>query len=306
MKLHKDGPARPKREPLPTVDLNFERTLDNTALSTYQQCPEKYRLSMVLHRRSGRDSAALIFGNCMHTLLEFWYRTGDRELARAVAAKKWGERMDALGFSDYRTFGRALLVFDQYIEKWGHPSTTDDITLGLPDSPMVELSTNVVLPMAAEPYAVRIDRIFEMDGGIYIEDHKTTSQFGPKFYDEFWASGQMMGYARVANLLIDRPIRGVRINVLAVRKNDTEFDRKIIEFTPSLLKRWEENFKIWHGRIEESKRTGVYGRNWSACAHKYGMCPYVEYCTTDEQYQQSLLEQDFEVAPWDPSAQHDD
>lgn len=283
----------------------MDRILDNTAVSAYMRCPRLYYNSMVLHRRREFGKTALSYGKAIHTGLEILYKTHDFDLAMAVVEQKYADALPVDG-TDYRTVNRATLVLEKWLDFWGHPATTSDRTVGWPDSPSVELSTNVLLPIAELPYAVRIDRIFELDGAYYIEDHKTTSQFGVSFYDEFELSGQMKGYARAAELLIGKPIRGVRINTIVTRKNNEEFDRRILYFPPGVLDHWERTHRMWAERIKQSHESGVWPQAWSSCSHKYGMCTYAEVCSLDPKYETQALATDFDVIPWDPNAQHDD
>jgi len=286
----------------------MDRILDNTALSAYMRCPSRYHKEMVLHRRPSGTSAALEYGKCMHTMFEVLYKTHDAELAKAAAAVKYAETLGKT--SDYRTLDRAILTFDEWIIKWGHPGTDivqrNERTVGFPETPAVELSTNVMLPIAQIPYAVRIDRVFEMDGAFFIEDHKTTSVFGSTYYDEYELSGQMMGYMRAAGLLLGKEIRGVRINVVATRKASTEFDRRILYYSKDQLEGWERNLGVWHNRIQQSLEHNDWPKSFANCSGKYGMCAYASVCSTGPQFEQQALEMDFDYSPWDPNAQHDD
>lgn len=286
----------------------MDRILDNTALSAYMRCPSRYHKEMVLHRRARGVSAALEYGKCMHTMFEVLYKTHDAELAKAAAAVKYAETLGST--TDYRTLDRAILTFDEWLIKWGHPGSEivqrTERTVGFPESPAVELSTNVMLPIAQMPYAVRIDRVFEMDGAYFIEDHKTTSVFGATFYDEYDLSGQMMGYMRTASLLLGREIRGVRLNVLATRKASTEFDRRIIYYSADQLEGWERNLLVWKERIERSHETNSWPKSFASCSTKYGMCTYAPVCSAGPAFEDRALELDFDINPWDPNAQHDD
>jgi hypothetical protein len=283
----------------------MDRILDNTAVSAYMKCPRMYLNSMVRHRRRDFGKAALSYGKAIHKGFEILYKTHDLDLAIAVMQQQYSEALPDDG-SDYRTISRATLTMEKWIEYWGHPAASNEHTVGYPATPAVELSTNVVLPLVNLPYAVRIDRIFEMDGGFYIEDHKTSSQFGATFYNEFELSGQMKGYARAAELLIGKPIRGVRINAVVTRKRDEEFDRRILYFTPGVLENWELTHKMWHDRIQRSHAENDWPQSWAACSSKYGMCTYSEICSLDPAYEEQALATDFDIFPWDPNAQHDD
>lgn len=284
---------------LPVLD----RVFDNTAMASHEKCPRLYFNSMVLHRRSDKESAALLYGRCIHTLFEIFYKTQDSEMAIALTHQKYVHTF--LGTQDFRTLGRAILVFEQWLDHYGAPDTWADKTLGFPTEPMVELSTHVMLPIAEISYAVRIDRIFEERGKIYVEDHKTTAAFGATFYNEWQLSGQMMGYVRAAELLIGQPVAGIRINTVVTRKNDSEFSRRYLHFDPVVLDNWELSRKRRYELIQRDHADDFFVQNWTACSTKYGMCPYADVCELPPVDAARALITDFAVAPWDPSDMHD-
>lgn len=278
------------------------RVLDNTALSTARSCPYKYYASMVLHRRRDKKSAPLHYGTVMHKLLEIFYKTNDPRLAKVVAIKLY-QGKDTPG--DYRTLDRALLVFDEYVEKYGLADPRREVTVGYPESPAIELSTNVILPRTGISYAVRIDRVFRVGTRLYIEDHKTSSQFGSSFFKEYYYSPQMMGYLRAAELLFDEKIHGIRINAIITRKNDTEFQRETISYQRSVIDHWEDETARMQEQIATWHATGHFPKSFN-CFPKWGACEYLDVCNLPADLQARALEQDFTLDPWDPLSLHED
>lgn len=283
------------------------RPIDNTALACYMECPRRYYYSMVLHRRrEGLPSPAIAYGSAWHKAMETHYKTnGDRDEVRMAVLDAWEDhdRPD-----DHRTLARVLLEYDRYVEHWGLPEAETARTVGWPHQPLVEISTELSWPGAAHPYAGKIDRIIEMNGQIFVEDHKTSSR-KPDFR-QFEMSNQMMGYAYMAQLITGRAISGVRINAHTVLKNDSSFERHIISYSQERLKAWAENYNCWIARIEDDmaavksaypeQAAGAFPYNFVACAGKYGMCAYTSVCSQDPRIRQRVLEMDFAVNPWNP------
>jgi hypothetical protein len=258
---------------LPIID----RPLDNTALEQYMACPAKYQMAMVQHRRKrGGPPPALAYGTAWHAVMETHYKTGgDEWAAKNAGAEAWVQHSKP---DDHRTLPRLLLEYDRYRERWGaHPELEGAQTVGFPESPVIEQTVNAIWPGALHPYAGKIDRLIELNGQIYVEDHKTASRRDDYFFSQFELDNQMLGYAWLAWQLTGRWIAGVRINAHFIRKKEypahETFEREIVPFSAARLNDWAENYNPWVRRIEESYTTNVWPRNFKACVTKYGMCP---------------------------------
>lgn len=284
----------------------LDRPIDNTALAAYMTCPKKYEYSMVQHRRSrGSPSPAIAYGTTWHKLLETHYKTGGNSEQVFLAGVKSWEQHDRP--DDHRTFERCWMEYQNYVAYFGTPDEEDAKTVGYPDEPAVEMNVNVDWPGAPHPYAGKIDRIIEWNGQYYIEDHKTTSRMGDYYFKQFELKNQMQGYVWLGQLLIPGVhLAGIRINAHAIYKRESKFERQIISFSTDRLKQWEENYAFWIARIKESYATGIFPRNFDACDGKFGMCQYAGVCSMPPRLQEAVLEQDFEINPWNPLESEDE
>lgn len=292
------------------------RIIDNTALDAFMTCPRKYYYGMVLHRRKeGPPSPAIAYGSAWHKALEVHYKTGGDYMAvQKAVVMSWEphERPD-----DHRTVERVLSSYQSYMNRWGDHDTDLRIhgkTVGWPDSPLVECSTEISWPGAIHPYAGKIDRIVQIGDLYYVEDHKTSSRMGEYWAKDWDPSNQMMGYVWMAQKLTGLTIQGVRINFHAVLKTQDKFDRAIIAFSQDRLREWSLNYNYWISRIEaemdiaELIREGAdlegndaaFPMNLNACRGKFGACVYRDVCTSPVRLRDRILEADFVVAPWDP------
>lgn len=281
---------------LPVID----RPLDNTALAAYATCPRKYFYSMVQHRRRiGRTTPALAYGTCWHAMLEAHYKTGgDADAVFLAGAKSWEDHGKE---DDHRTFDRAWMEYGNYKKRWGEHDEEDAKTVGFPDTPAVEISANVMFPGALHAYAGKIDRIIELQGQYFVEDHKTTSRMGNYYFSQFELSNQMMGYVSIAKMLMPSVrIAGVRINAHCVLKRESKFERQIITFTEDRLQEWQENLNVWIGQLSDAYGSGRFPGDYTACDGKYGMCAYSEVCSLSPRLRERALEADFEINPWNP------
>lgn len=284
--------------------LVLDRVIDATALGAYNRCPRLYDLSMRRHWHvPGATSAPLTYGTIWHVIMEQHYKSdGDLDTVRLetiLAAIPPSDHPD-----DHRTMERALLEYEEYLKKYGRPSQiANERTLGTPpDKLMLEIAANVADPALLYPYAGKLDRIFSEGRLIYVEDHKTASRMEKGWGEKYKLSQQMMGYAWLAGKLLGEPVAGVRINLHVIRKNDSEFDRFTVSFSPERLDEWVENTNNTIRDIQHSYATGNFRGVYTdgGCSGKYGMCSFANVCRVRPGLRQAVLEQDYIVAPWDP------
>lgn len=303
------------------------RPVDNTALSAYMTCPREYYFSMVLGRRSKGSRTALSYGGLWHRILEAHYKTGGDLFRVMEAASKW--EGDPPPPDEYRTPARAWLDYQKYLEEPWTGQKDLEATLGWPDRPMVEIPAAVPLG-GFDPYAGKIDRIFKdsATSWAFVEDHKTTSRKDSFYFRQFETSNQMKGYVWLARQLVpSMKVVGVRINLCHITKTKTEFERQLITYSDQVIDEWYENTKRWLVRIhhdqlaqalEEGRSPtdlglsdefaeallargafpGHYGDN--GCSRKFGACQYEVVCSKSKRIWTKVLEQEFEVRPWNP------
>lgn len=297
---------------------HIDRSIDNTALAAFMECPRKFYYSMILNRRKGGLSKpALSYGTTWHAILETHYKTGGNIAAvKDAAIASWQPHDNP---DDHRTLERALKAYVGYLGRWGDhnaDSQGNGKTVGFPDTPVVELATELWWEGALHPYAGKIDRVFELQGLYYVEDHKTTSQLGANYFYQFDPSNQMMGYAVLAQELTGLPIAGVRINAHGVLKTQDKFERKIVTYSQPRLAEWKRNYNNWIHRLElslglltdieydsmdpEDRLLKAFPHQFNACAAKYGMCQYAEVCTSPPHLRKKIIEFEFEEQVWDP------
>ena len=283
---------------------------------------------MVLHRRNeGIPSPSLGYGGTWHKALETHYKAAECSEADLVdqvltaASEHWVDHQIP---DDFRTLQRLHLEYRKYLKRYGLPWREEARTVGWPDAPRVELSGEVAIPGARHPYAYKIDRIYKLQSQYFVEDHKTCSRFDKNFFRQFELDNQMMGYAYVAQLLTGKPIAGVRISAAVIHKNDSLFEQRTIPYSQPRLNDWARNLDVWQERIESSHELsdlilrGDHGQItnptefqngidtawpmnlWACSGRKYGNCGFIGVCSMPPHLRQRVLEEEFEVKPWNP------
>lgn len=298
--------------------VQIERSLDNTALSAYMTCPREYYLAYHLNRRGGQEGppgAGLQYGSLFHKVLEWYYKTGEESVAEHKARAWWAKHGVPIE-GDHRTLERSILDFKRYREKWGAtPLHEASKTVGFPDEPLVEIAAEVQAGSLIHPYTVKIDRVVDIAGLHYIQDHKTTARLDSNYFSGFEMSNQMKGYTRVGQYLMPQlRIVGVQINVIHVLKDKTDFRRELVTFTREELDEWESNTNEWARRLaqdierwpSEDQILGDPKTPWplahfgdNGCSRKFGLCSYHRLCRIAAPLRRNMLAE-IPVSIWNP------
>ena len=152
-----------------------------------------------------------------------------------------------------------------------------------------------------------VDMLAEVNGSLYVVDHKTTSILSQDFFDGFEIAMQPVGYfSAVRAAFPDLPIKGFLANVLACRKPVAAVTKRGRPTTskPFEALRRQYNYSDWH--VEEFKRDALalieelfanltnsyFPRKTTWCVGKYGKCPFFDVCALPPEQRMSMLQSD--------------
>lgn len=295
--------------------------IDNYAITMFQACPAKYKLRIVDGWTSRRKSAALGFGGAFHHGLATWYKTASRaEMLKAVK-DAWPDGMPS---EDYRTLAKCCEVLMAYVAKY--PMETFQVVEG-PEGPLIEISftldtglylscftcasmdkslptENVCSHCGAMKeileYGGIFDGLVEFSSAVYVLEHKTTSQLGSYYFDQFRPNNQVTGYTWAAGLLSGKRVGGALINAIGVYKASTpKFERQITVRSEIEIAEWMESVYRTCEQIRQCERTGVWHLQTVACT-MYGKCEFHQVHVLPHPKQRiSLLEQEYINSTWD-------
>lgn len=295
--------------------------IDNFALTMFQSCPAKYKLRIVDGWTSRRKSAALGFGGAFHHGLAQWYRTGSRAEMLKGVKDAWP---DGMPVDDYRTLAKCVETLMAYVNKY--PAETFAVVSG-PDGPLIEVSftlpTGLYLRCGncqhldkSEPtdpacshcgaakeeieYGGIFDGLVEFSGAVYVLEHKTTSQLGAYYFDQFRPNNQVTGYTWGAGLLSGKRVGGALVNAIGVYKASApKFERQVTVRSEIEMAEWLQSVHRTCEQIKECERTGIWHLQTVACT-MYGKCEFHQvHVLPHPQQRLNLLEQEYVVAHWD-------
>lgn len=295
--------------------------IDNFAITMFQACPAKFFLRIKKGYTTRRKSAALGFGGAFHEGLATWYRTGSRVAMLEAVNNKWP---DGLPIDDYRTKVKCADTLIAYTKTY--PAETFKPLVG-PSGPLIEvnftLPTGMYLPcnkcwqvdtsLPTEPicnccegekeeieYGGIFDGLVGFSGSVYVLEHKTTSQLGPHFFDQFRPNNQISGYVWAGGQLTGQRVGGAIVNAIGVYKaSPPKFERQVTARNVEELSEWMDSVYRTCVRIRQCERDDNWPLHTIACT-MYGKCEYhaVHSLPTLGQ-RQNILDQDYVVDPWD-------
>jgi hypothetical protein len=292
--------------------------VDNFALTMFQACPIKYKLRIKEHWTSRRKSAALGFGACLHEGLAVWYKTHDRVSALKAIAETWPANMPT---EDWRTKEKCLEVMVQYMRQYPEESWQP---VGWPERPMIECNFSIdtglflpcwdcgeqyhtdvgICPQCGKPlepieYGGIFDGLIEFSQEVVVLEHKTTSQLGKYYFDQFKPNNQVSGYVWAAEKLSGRKVGGAIINAIGIYKaGTTRFERQITTRSKAEIAEWMKN--VWQTcvMIQNCERIGYWPMFTQSCT-MYGKCEYHNIHTLGTERERELyLEQDYQREQW--------
>ena len=294
--------------------------VDNFALTNFQTCPGKYDLRIRQGWTTRRRSSALGFGSAFHEGIAVWYKTGDLAAALTAIVKSWDETVSV---DDYRTKEKCIQVMIDYVKRYPSESFT---VVGAPEHPMIEvpftLDTGMTISWCAqgtclldsetqhtcsncgkplEPieYGGIFDGLVDFNGQLWVFEHKTTSQLGSYYFNQFKPNNQVTGYIWAAEQLSGRKVNGAIINAIGVFKTGvTRFERSMTARHANEISEWMENVRIVCNQIKRAEREG-FSLSTNACT-LYGQCEYHSvHVLSHPAERQKRLEQDYMVDAWD-------
>lgn len=171
-------------------------------------------------------------------------------------------------------------------------------------------------------FAARIDMLVELDGEVWVVDHKTTSQMGPTFVEQYDPHIQMQGYSVTVakclpEILNGRPVAGTIINGLKAsasifdkdgnlkplvkgeagtgrtgegrKTGNLEYQRVFVRMTEGRVNEWLLMYVDTVKTMMKHHEQRIIRPNWQSC-HSYGGCPYRDLCRADPRNRERILQ----------------
>lgn len=270
---------------------DFPHAIDNTMRSAFVLCPRKFQILYLLHKRAGGSSIDLDAGAAFAAGLEVTrreYFSGNLSAQAAIAA---GARKLLASYPDRederspKTLDRVFGAFGYYFSVF--PLESEYFTpVKTPNGPAVEfnfaLPIPVPHPVTGDPilYCGRFDQLCDhRDGGLYIEDDKTTKQLGSSWASKWRMRSQFTGYCWGAREF-GYPVRGAVVRGIAIRKTGFDHAEHITPRPKYMIDEWYAQLIRDVERMIAAWRSGVWDLNLADGCDMYGGCGFQEICSS--------------------------
>lgn len=302
---------------------------DSVSLTAFLGCKRRYKYLVLdgLVPKSPGYAIALGFGILFHSTVEVYHKAKacDRDHDEAVLATMcWLVAQDAfaelptdddieelkdatdeeddgiaLRNSKVRTRYHLARAVVWYLD---HYASDPLHTIILPTgSPAVELSFRVPLPIEVAGHSMllcgHIDRAVEFEGSYWASDYKTTKSLTRQFFEMFELSHQMTGYTVAGNIILEKPVKGVWIDGIALQIGGVKMSRAPTTRTKGQVK---EYFDLLGDVAEQAERafdTDFYPMNTASCY----FCEFKPVCKQPPEYRDRYINMHFDRKPgWNP------
>jgi hypothetical protein len=151
----------------------------------------------------------------------------------------------------------------------------------------------------------RIDLVYTYSNNVYIMDHKSSSM--ATNMAEFEIAHQFYGYKWAVETILQRPVVGVTINRIVVRKpsrTGTAFtcERKLIAFQEGLANEWRTDMLHIVSDFVMMVQRSYMPKHTAWCVGKFGTCQFHKVCSLDSREQREVMLEsgEFEDNTWSP------
>lgn len=297
-----------------TIHPPFPSAVDSTMIKTFRGCHQKFFREYMQHWKTKSPSIHLHAGQAFARGLEvareaFYVHGMSQDDAIATGG---GELIKAYGsfpepHDTAKTLPRMLGALDYALsEAWPMESDPVKPWVYASGKHAIEFSFASPLPFdhpeTGDPvlYTGRADMIAEMDGGLWIEDDKTTSQLGDKWVNQWELRSQFTGYTWAARQVAGIPVDGCLVRGVSILK--TKYDHaQCPTYRPAwMVEQWlMQVIEDLHAMVACWK-AGYWDYNLDEECNSYGGCAFKRICSTPPENRAEWLEADFEHRVWDP------
>jgi hypothetical protein len=259
-------------------------------LESLKRCGRYYQLRELEGWTLPEEPAKMTFGSAFHAMLEAYEvllasgHSEEHALLRALEAAR------AFALPPVGKYSQEQLLrgFAWYTD-WAQQDALRTVVHPL-IGPLVEWEFEVSLPNG-DTLGGRVDRVVELEGALWILDHKTTeTTLAPEYFLRFGTAEQVSAYTYAAGRYLGRPVAGFIIDAIQVYAEGFRFMRGVATRTPAQLAEWLADTLIHIERGEQSRNAGHWPMNSAACS-VYGKCLYRDsICAKDPAARPKLLQ----------------
>jgi PD-(D/E)XK nuclease superfamily len=246
-----------------------------SSISTFQRCKYlwKQKYGTDVEKTSAPKSAALETGSLTHLFLALRY-SGRIHPDYPISPENAKDFLADAGVTP-EYLDQAWRLYQSYNIAWGDESWMTPLAVE-------ELATD-----PHTKFSCRWDLVFRLDApyktmlpGVYVCDHKTSSDNGRVTRAQWFNDGGILGQVDLYNRLGYHrrwgTLRGACVNLI-VKTKVPQFDRIFVYPPKSVLHDHHKSLRVWSAEMEVAEATGNYPKSRSACVTR-GLCDLHDHC----------------------------
>lgn len=289
---------------------------DSSMLKDFIDCPSMFYLRHILGLRPASldpsYDAKFDWGTCWHHVLWVLQKTEGSREERTIAAlsaldQNYPEYITPTTDKYKRSKERMIQALFGYMDKWYEEDEKNLETL------RHEQFFDQYSEEDDLRWCGRIDSIRRRNhtSRIVVWDYKTASVMGESYFDQHEIGFQFPGYAWATSGMFGQPVLEVVVDVMYMITAKNEFFRKTFMYDAARIQEWVRNVKFWIDKIKALQESSLFdpeawGKNWNECT-RYGRCSFfnVHSISPKGSARLNILQQNYRVERWDPSAMED-
>lgn len=279
-----------------SVKPDFPPVIDNTMISDYILCEEKFNRSFIQNWAPMAPSIHLHAGGAFAKGLEYARRSFYEQGKSEGEARRDGLQALMLAYGTVeapitrtgdKSLENVIRAYDSYMERYrlGQDVIKPHVVNG---KAMVEFAftipTEIKHPQSGDPilYGGRADMIGEMNGALWVTDEKTASQLGEQWANQWDLDSQFTGYIAAASLY-GFPVAGALIRGVGLLKTKITHAECQISRGAWFIERWWQELHKKIRRMVRSYESNDFALALAkgACAN-YGGCAFKMLCESPE------------------------
>lgn len=318
---------------LPGTKIQF--AWDSTSLGYLKTCPKLYEYHVIEGWVPKDESIHLRFGQEYHAAIQDFenlraegtaFEPAIEEVMRRLLLriKDWDPDPTAKPYAN-KNKDQLLHLVVAYLDEFGRNDSCKTHILEN-GKPAVELSFRFELDFGPsnvngsgysptpiegcdppQPYILcgHLDRVVDLNGELFVLDHKTTSATPTDYYfNQYTPNNQMTLYAFAGKVVMDSPVKGVIVEAAQVTiDKPMRFERRPTYRSDDIIDEWLNDLEYHLSTAEAFVEANHWPMNDSAC-DKFGGCRFREVCSRAPSVREAYLKADFIQLPegerWNP------
>lgn len=293
----------------------FPAAVDNTMVTAYRACPQKFWLAYMRGLAPVEESVHLVAGGAFAKGLEvarkeFWDQGKDFPTALALGGLALLAAYGNFDPHHEKTALNMLGALGYYFETW--PIDGALVPYKAPGATEHDIECRIAIPIpgtkhptTGDPvvYGGRFDARMVYKGSMLVgSDDKTSTQLGPTWVDRWRYNNQILGYGW-GSWKLGFKLGAFMIRGISILKNGYSHSDPLQMLPEWKLERFEDNLRDTLADMVRDWERQRWPWNMGASCNAYGGCPFLTMC--DSKDPEEWIATNYYQRSWDPLASRD-